>query len=264
MFRKYVTMVMVAITILLSSMVVEAQVPNIDKNQLSSGIIGINFISSKNLKSAVRIQKGDEKKDHILGTNNSFPLQFGEGEYTITVLESAGGNKFRQIEKQTVNFKPESKNDLYLQSVQMINWNKDMVAIKKAEELTKTSKTDKEKVTEIYKYIIKNINYDKDKALNVKPGYISSIDLTLQEGQGICYDYSALFASMTRSLNIPTKLVEGRNNDIEEYHAWNQVYLQETNEWITIDTTYDRVYKKANKSISMIKNPKEYKVEKEY
>lgn len=264
MFKKSLTMLFLAAILLTSPIIGDAIVPNIDKSNLNSGLITINFKSSNNLASAVRIEKGNEKKDYILGGNNNFPLQFGEGAYTITVLESAGGNKFRQIEKERVNFKAGNKNDIYLQSIQMINWNKDMVAIKKAKEITKGRKTDKEKVSAIYEYITNNIHYDNNKASNVKPGYISSIDSTLLEGQGICYDYAALFAGMARSLNIPTKLVEGRKNDIKEFHAWNQVYLKETNEWIIVDTTYDRAYKKANKAISMIKDTKEYKIEKEY
>ena len=51
---------------------------------------------------------------------------------------------------------------------------------------------------------------------------------------------------MLRSVGVPTKLVMGRKNDIKEYHAWNQVYLADNNEWINIDTTYDAGLKKMN------------------
>ncbi len=45
---------------------------------------------------------------------------------------------------------------------------------------------------------------------------------------------------MLRSIDIPTKLVMGYKNDIEKYHAWNEVYLD--GKWINLDTTYDSAY----------------------
>lgn len=264
MFRKKLAALILGVSIAISPLAVQASGTNIDRSQVENGIVKVNFESDKGSAAAVRVQKGNEKKDHILGGNNSFPLQFGKGEYTITLLESAGNNKFRQVEKQVVEFKAENEKAMYLRSVQSLNWNENMKAVKIAKELTKNAKTDREKVEIIHDYIIKNIKYDDHKALNVKPGYLASIDLTLEEGKGICYDYSALFAGMTRSLDIPTKLVEGKKNDIKELHAWNQVYIAETNEWIIVDTTYDAAYVKANAPVEMIKNANEYKVQRAY
>lgn len=264
MFNKRIITLMLVVILALSSVVVQASAPNIDKSKLGSGIVSINYKSTKGVTTAVRIVKGDQKQDHVLNGDNSFPLQFGEGDYTITLLENVEGKKFRQVESEIVTLKSTNKNDVYLQSIQMISWNKDMNSVKKAEELTKNAKTDKEKVNAIYNYIVNNISYDNNKASSVKAGYVPSIDETLKSSQAICYDYSALFAGMLRSLDIPTKLVMGRNNDIKEYHAWNQVYLQDTNEWITIDTTYDAGMKKGDKVMTMMKDDKEYKVEKEY
>ena len=261
MLKKTTTMLIIMISLIMSSIAVQAA-SNIDITQVNAGVVNVSFKS--NTTTAVRIAKGSQQKDHILKNEASFPLQFGEGQYTVMLLEDTGGGQFRIVEKQDLNFSPENKNDIYLQSVQAVNWNKDMKAIKIAKEITKNAKTDKEKVTMLHDYIVNKIVYDDAKALSVKPGYLSSIDATLESGQGICTDYSALFAGMVRSLNIPTKLVEGRKNDIAELHAWNQVYLSETKEWVIIDTTYDAAVKKANGTIKMIKDAKEYKATKEY
>lgn len=264
MLKKRLAALILGLSLAISPLAVEASGSTIDQSQVNRGLVKINFESKKGLTSAVRVQKGNEKKDHILGGNNSFPLQFGEGKYTVLVLESAGNNKFRQVEKQEIEFKVENEEEIYLGSVQSLNWNKDMKAVKKAKELTKDLKTDREKIAKLHEYIRKNIKYENEKALSVKPGYLASIDLTLEEGKGICYDYSALFAGMARSLDIPTKLVEGRKNDIKVLHAWNEVYLRETKEWVIVDTTYDAAYVDSNIPVEMIKNSKEYKVEKEY
>lgn len=79
---------------------------------------------------------------------------------------------------------------------------------------------------------------------------------------GICYDYSSLFGSMLRSLGIPTKLVMGRKDDIEAYHSWNEVYLEDENKWVTIDTTYDAGMKNNKIIKPMIKDINDFNVEK--
>lgn len=235
-----------------------------DKGKLDKGLISINYSPSKNLKLKVMISKGTSKYTYDIRTNNQFPLQLGDGKYTISILENIEGNKYRLLEKEELNLGLIDKNKVFLQSIQLINWNEDMEAIKKAKDLTKDAKSDLDKVKAIHSYIVNNISYDKEKIKNLQAGYLPSIEETFKSSKGICYDYSALFSAMLRSIGIPTKLVMGYNNDIKEYHAWNQVYLKETNEWIIIDTTYDSAYVKNELSVPMIKNPKEYLVEKEY
>lgn len=260
--HKILLLLVLIISILSSGINVQASNNYIDISKLNSGVIKINNNNGK--VGAVRIIKGGTSDDYVLKGNDTIPLQFGNGEYTILVLESVGGNSYKQIGKETLTLNLSNSNDVYLQSIEMINWNDDMEAVKKAKELTKDAKTDKEKVTIIYNYIINNIKYDNAKASSLHSSYIPAIEEVLQSQKGICYDYASLFAAMTRSLDIPTKLMMGYKNDIKEYHAWNQVYLKDTNEWITIDTTYDAALKKGNISTSMIKNEKEYKIEKQY
>lgn len=237
---------------------------NIDKSQLNNGIVNISYKSENNKTTKVVITKGSDKYTYDLKSNGQFPLQFGDGEYTVSILENAIDNKYKVIKNEKVNLKATNANAVFLQSTEIINWNENMNAIKIAKQLTKDSKTDKEKVTAIYDYITKNIKYDYKKASSVAVGYIPSIDATLKTLQGICYDYSVLLASMLRSVGIPTKMIMGYENSVEGYHAWNEVYLKETNEWVTIDTTYDAIKVQNNIATPMIKNSSEYRLEKQY
>lgn len=61
--------------------------------------------------------------------------------------------------------------------------------------------------------------------------YVPNPDSALAAGKGICYDYASLFAAMCRSQSIPARLVIGYA-DPNIYHAWNEVYTEETG-WIT-------------------------------
>ena len=255
--------IMLLIVLLLSSTIVNGQSTYIDKSKINKGVIQVNY-KDRNKIGAVRITKGNINYDYFLTGNNYFPLQSGNGEYTISVLENIDGKRFKQISKETVNVKLENVNEVYLQSIQMINWNNKMNATKKAKELTKSAKNDREKIISIYEYIVNSISYDKLKASKIKSNYIPNVDETIRLQKGICYDYSSLFAAMLRSVDIHTKLVMGYKNDIREYHAWNQVYLEEENIWITIDTTYDAGLKNSKIVNNMIKSEKDYKIEKVY
>ncbi len=157
-----------------------------------------------------------------------------------------------------------SKNEVFLQSTQTIKWDNNMNSIRKAKELTVNAKTDEEKVSAIYRYIINNVKYDYDKKNSMSTDYIPSIEGTLKSSQGICYDYAALFAAMLRSVDVPTKLIMGYKNDINEYHAWNQVYLKDTKQWVTIDTTYDSIKAKGKSPYAMIKNVSDYSLLKQF
>lgn len=242
----------------------QASLQNIDKSQLSDGIISINYEPTRPVKTKVMISKGDIKYTYNLDSNNTLPLQSGDGEYEVSIWENVKGNTYRLSLKEKIVLKSLNKNRVFTQSVQNINWNEDMDSVKKAKELTQDARTDKEKVIAVYNYIVENVKYDYNKAKTLKTDYLPSIDSTMKMLKGICYDYSSLFASMMRSLGIPTKLVMGYKNDIQTYHAWNQVYLETTNKWVIIDTTYDSIMVQNNIPVLIFKKEKEYLTEKEY
>lgn len=237
---------------------------NIDTSQVNKGIVSVSHNATSNKKIKVMIAKASEKYTYDLNSTGQFPLQMGNGEYTISVLENVDGKQYKVIDTKNVNLQAADKNASFLQSTEMINWNNNMKAIKKAKELTINAKTDKEKATLIYDYISKNVKYDYNKANNVETGYIPSVDAVLDTSAGICYDYSVLYGAMLRSVGVPTKMLMGYNTDIKEYHAWNEVYLSETNEWVTIDTTYDAPSVQSNIAIKMIKNSNDYQTAKIY
>lgn len=268
MFKTRKPMLLLVVVVLLFSGTIKVQASDfhIDKSQVNKGVVRVNYEGDKDVLRAVRITKDNKNYDYFLDNNNSFPLQDGNGDYTILILENIEGKKFKQVEKDTIKLNLTNKNEVYLQPIQTVNWNNGMDPIKKAKELTKDAKSDREKVERIYEYVVNSIEYDNEKVdkLKLKQNYIPSIEDTFTEQKGICYDYSALFGAMLRSVDIPTKLVMGYKNDIDVYHAWNQVYLEDVQNWVTIDTTYDAGMSKGKIDVNMIKNQEEYKIEKEY
>lgn len=238
----------------------------IDKSQLDQGIIAINYKPKSGETSKVQIIKGNVSYVYSINkSNNRYPLSLGDGKYTINVVKLVSGNSYSLIQQEVVDLKLENEEVPFLQSIQLVNWNKKMDTVKKAKELTKKSKTDLDKVSAIYSYIVKNIEYDYAKAKSVKEDYIPTVDNVLDSATGICYDYSSLFAAMLRSVGVPTKLVMGyTKSDTTTYHAWNQVYLADEDKWITIDTTYDASSNSKIKKVNMLKDATQYMASKFY
>lgn len=104
------------------------------------------------------------------------------------------------------------------------------------------------KAKTIYNWVGRNIEYDYDKVdkilnndFNVKSGAIN----TFYSKKGICFDYSCLYAAMCKANGIKVRIItgEGFNGSSWVSHAWNQVYIEEEDKWVNVDTTF---YKGGN------------------
>jgi len=240
---------------------------NFDNSRTEMGTVGARYIPSVPKRIKTRIQNSVDKYDYDLFGRERFeyfPLQLGEGEYKVSIFENVTGNRYRQVKTQSINAKIKDPLYVFRASVQTVRGDPDMDIIIKAAELTSDLKTDKEKFTAIYGFVIDTFSYDYDKIKNIDSTYVPDIEKIYNDKKGICYDYSAVFAAMLRSQNIPAKLVKGYSDLVNGYHAWNEVYISDENRWMVIDTTYDSVLKKNNMKFVMEKNKKNYKTAREY
>lgn len=237
----------------------------IDKSLIDKGIISVNYKAANAAKAIVRIAKDDSKYDYNLVTGAQYPLQLGDGKYSVLVAEAVGNNKYKVVAQDTMNVKLANKQEVFLQSIQLIDWNDQTKAVIESQQLTQNDETDMDKIASIYAYVTQTIKYDDEKAQTVEADYIPDLDAVYEAGKGICYDYAAVFAAMARSEGIPTRLVMGYTaEEPDTYHAWNQVYLHDNDKWMTIDTTYDAVRIQAGEETPMIKDEADYKISKIY
>ncbi len=243
---------------------VAAFASDISINSMSAGdgIVKVSYAGISN-KTKVMVEKGSIKYYYDLkNSEDSFPLQMGDGTYTVSVLENISGTSYKVLTKKSFKAEITEENSLYLNSVQPVMWNEDMEAIKLAKSITNGMEDSKEIVQTLYDYVIRNISYDYNKVDKLPEDYIPEIDKVLEDEKGICYDYSVLFAAMLRSEGIPTKLVKGYRSGMKTYHAWNEVYLDGS--WQVIDTTYGAWALKAGTSSKMLQNNYQYRKLKEY
>lgn len=104
-------------------------------------------------------------------------------------------------------------------------------------------KNDRIKAYLIYRWISKNISYDYKKAetiVSAPSDIVSGSIVAFSEKKGVCFDYSCLYISMCRAVDLKVRLITGLGyNRVDWYkHAWNQVYFPEENRWINVDTTF--------------------------
>jgi transglutaminase/protease-like cytokinesis protein 3 len=236
-----------------------------DTSKVNSGTLGVRYYNTSGKRVKLMIEKGDSRYTYNLagdGSLETFPLQSGNGEYTVSIMENTEGNKYRYVLTEKITVKAKDENSPYLGSVQMIKWSSNMAPIKKAKELTSGAGSDDAKVKKIYNFVVSNIRYDKDKLDKLPSTYVPNIESTYKTKSGICYDFASLTAAMLRSVGIPTKLVKGYADGVKGYHAWNEVYMG--GKWVVIDTSYDAQMRENGASYSMIKSKSKYQAKKVY
>jgi hypothetical protein len=259
--RKLLTVIFLTVIFLFNTLPVSAvsnddNIIQIDTTSIQNGVVKITLKTGKDNTYRLVVEKGNQRMTYYLnndGTVESFPLQAGNGDYKVSILENVEGNKYRYLKSETFELNLKDSKLVYLNSVQNIPWNEDSTAVKIAAKLTKNMTKDKDKINAIYNYIVNNIQYDYNKHSGLKSDYNPDPEATLKSGSGICYDYSSTLAVMLRSVGVPTKLVKGYSENAIGFHAWNQVYDSETGKWITIDATVDSQLKASKVSYSMVK-----------
>jgi len=265
--KKFIVSITAFLSVVIFSCVVYyAASADFNKDNLSQGIIGVKYTSNDTTKKAkVLIQYGEQKYQYNIKSGNSyvnFPLQLGNGLYTVGVYEQIEGTKYAQISTTTVNLSLDDNSKVFLNSIQLIDWGEKMNTVTLAKELTKNKKTENDKIEVCYQYMVQQFSYDFVKMKSLEYDYIPVIDDVLKKKLGICYDYSAVFASMLRSQGIKCKLIMGYTSNVKEYHAWNEVYVK--NKWVVVDTTFDsqmyanRIQYKFEKKRSDYKESYEY------
>ncbi len=213
----------------------------IDFSNSADGYITVSSETVPDKKIKVQVSKGDEKYFYdFKGTTpfETYPLQMGDGEYTVAVFENIEGDKYAQLMAASRNVTLASEFAPYLLPSKIVDYTPESNAVSESFVLTEAAKSDLEKTAEVYGYIVDNIKYDQQKADTVETGYLPNVDETLATSKGICYDYSALLAAMLRAQGIPVRLVMGYVQGVDVYHAWNEIFIRDVG-WVRSAIYFD-------------------------
>jgi hypothetical protein len=211
----------------------------LDTTGSSDGYVMMKCALSESSMKA-RIQLLDESYVYQLRTDETYeiyPLQMGDGAYSIQGLEQVEGDRYSRVFSREVQVRLSDPTVPFQYPNQYVSYAYGDKVIDKAWEVAPLE-TDQTKIArQLYRYVADNVAYDSEKAASVCKGYLPEPDETLESGKGICFDYAALLAAMLRIRGIPARLVIGYIEPDHQYHAWNEAYLN--GKWILFDATLD-------------------------
>ncbi len=213
----------------------------VDLSAVSQGYLAVSARADSRLKVQVIKQNAEETTySYNLaqdGTPSVFPIQSGDGSYTVIVAQNTTGTKYTVLYNADFEVKLEDEFQPFLRPSDYVNYNEDSECVKKAAELAEEAEDALGVVAGVYSYICANVTYDRDLARSIQEKkvtvYLPDVDAVLSSGKGICFDYAALTAAMLRSQGIPTKMIFGDVSPDNLYHAWNMFYTEETG-WVTV------------------------------
>ena len=236
--------------------IVTPDMPLIDASEAHLGIVTVNYAGS--VRARLEVRMGETKYYYnIYPGQEHFPLQIGNGQYTVTVFEKTTDNRYRAVGRSVIDVAMANPNAVFLASIQEIKWTESSLAVSRARQITSGLTTDRQKFEAVYRFVVNNIDYDTPKLATLTSTYLPNVDETLTSGKGICYDHASLMAAMLRSLGIPTKLVKGYATTVQGYHAWNEVYVD--GEWLIVDASVDAQRRARGAQITMIKTTDVYR-----
>ena len=207
----------------------------VDLSGADEGYFALYCTSDAKIK--LQVIKDDETYTYDVVTNKEqvYPLQLGNGTYTIKVMKNIKDTKYSELYSCTAQVDLDDEFDPFLRPSQYADYDEDSDCVAKAAELAAAATDANSFISNVYEYVCKTITYDTAKAESVQSGYIPEPDSIMEEGKGICFDYASLAASMLRSQGIPTKIIFGYvGKDGDLYHAWNMYYTEESG-WVAVE-----------------------------
>ena len=206
----------------------------VDLSCTSDGYFGVLCNSDSKLKLQV-LKDGDTfTYDITSGRPQIFPLQSGDGNYSIRVMENVSDDNYYELYSTNASVSLSNSNAPFLRPNIYADFSKSSKCVQEASKMAGSSGSESDFVNRVYEYVCDEIKYDYDKAENVTSGYVPDPDQILESGKGICFDYACVGASMLRSQGIPTKIIFGYVEPDDLYHAWNMFYT-EADGWTTVE-----------------------------
>ena len=237
----------------------------------AQGLLRICYLNESGKKLKLQVIHGEDTVYYNLmgeSENEDFSLQYGNGEYTVRIMQNIEENQYFAVESKTFDVMLDDATRAFLNSIQNVNWSYDMEPIYDVRYIVASSIDETEELLslcteDIYDYVVENIRYDSNKVFDLLYDYLPDIVDTYTTNTGICYDYASLFAAMLRSIGIPAKLVKGYASYAPDtYHAWNEVFIN--GEWITVDPTRDATLRSSGLAYGLREESADYIIVYEY
>ena len=217
--------------------------------------LGYFFVRpTKSVKKSLKllVQNGDSKVyyticDEDKYKSRNYPLQFGSGNYSVTLYEKVLGIKYKKVGSVSFNVKLEDASMVYLYPNDYVQ-NCMLAEIRAHEFIGEEYEYPHETVAAIRNYIRLNYSYDYVAAAKKrgKSEEVPDIESCYISKMGICTDLAAMATCMLRSCGIPAKFVIGYAD--KNYHVWVKIFYDD--KWVLYDPTADVTGNKAKKYVA--------------
>lgn len=225
------------------------------KTQLPSGFVEIfigdtNFVQYQKDNEIVITPTPDEVREDEYGNRYAYfdlsGLYPGE-KFKVTIKRDVEIEKFIVDIPARTDSLVNEENKIYLQPAKRIDSDEPEI-IAKAKEITEGLSTDYKKAQAIFEYVNVNMSYDVSDAYANK-GALSAFESM----KGVCEEFTTLFVTFCRAVDIPTRAVEGykieniySGDEISgdaiiidrnlENHVWAEIYLDGFG-WVPVEPT---------------------------
>ena len=227
---------------------------SIDHSNASEGYITVKYYSDPNKRCKLNIKSGGHAQNFDVpsdGTPKVYPLCFEDGIYTISVFRQIKDTRYETIAILTINVVLRDFRAPFLYPNTYCTFTPASDCVRIAADICRNTKTDADRLGIIYRWIIDNVEYDRELAKKIITGeikwWLPDPDGVIAAKKSICFGYASLFAAMCRSQGIPCKIAVGRVNG-QGLHAWNSVYSEtsgvfdkipiKAKAWTRIDVTF--------------------------
>lgn len=164
---------------------------------------------------------------------------YGPGEYHLMVRFINPKREWQYIFNETINVSSEEYESSLLASNTMSNYKQTNMIQIKADEICKELTDDRDKAFALFKWMSRNLFYDKTRLDEISWGYTPAYNRIVEKNGAICLDFAGFYAALCRSQGIKTRIDVGwvykGIQMLEGYHAWNEIYFD--GEWHQIDPT---------------------------
>lgn len=221
--------------------------------EVGKGLVSVDFGKGEG---KIRLSQADQIYTYDYHRGGQYPLQMGDGLYYLEYLKTSG-EQYYVAKSLSFLYTAKNTDEVYLTSNEKVNWQANKQLEPFILKFKKNAMEDQALIQAYRDYILRHFNYNDE-----TPTKQSNLKLMIQDKKGICYDFSLLTAQVLRHEGIKTKMVFGYRKDIQEYHAWNEVYID--HQWQILDLTVDLELKGIKRKESIFHNKKDYKSEKIY
>ena len=145
--KQFIAIAIILFTVLVAVPTRAVNIYSIDTEQLDDGVFAVECSIKNDNKVKLMVQKDGTTLYYNLCRykKRDVPLQLGNGSYTIT-LENTRENRYKPVIQEMVEVESKDPLKVYLQTIQLIDWDYESHVVRKAAELTKNIKDNERKV----------------------------------------------------------------------------------------------------------------------